>query len=411
MREVSIWCDEIIAFSSLSAIVERYIKRGFEVTIYTPRKNVAIAQQIFYDANVISIQSVDRKLYFVAYNIYLLFFVNNNFSGMFARVKLHKFGVWLYNLSRILKLFKLNPNSHIRFLNVFKVRKNVFASNRVISLSRISRPYLFNCKDLHHIAIMESWDHPVKAPWFISPRAALTWNKDLKQDIVNYQKISSVFYINPIKFSYIFSSQKYHLGERNEKLVKSHYKGDLKGISQEGLRKMIVYAMAYSEQNVDAFRGELEFVKLLAAVCVEHDFLFFVKPKPLNGGNGIKSQLSGLDGVMVGSSPIFDQGIDLLSKNYNAYRKRLLTNASLVIDCGSTFMIDASLHGCAVVKLEINAEGFSNSFDATKRNPHLKHLSELSYEFNGGRCELENLVLNYKNYDISKDIKLWLSNQ
>jgi hypothetical protein len=405
-RKISIWCDELVAFSTLSALIERYESREYKIYLYTPSKNVSIASEYYKDINIIPIEDVDKKILRIFYNFYLLFFADYGFSAMFARSQLHKFGIFLYSIAKFIKLHRLVLDVDRVFFKLFKISDNVFESTRIISLSRVSRPYLFNNVKLRHVAFVESWDHPVKAPWFLKPRIAMVWNKDLKNDIKKYQNIQSIYQVSPAKFNYIYFKQKYKLNASNELLIKDHYKKDEELINNAG--SFVTYAMAYSEKNKNAFKGELLFIEQLVEACSVLNMCLFIKPKPFGSGNAINKKFESYEKVIVGRSPLFAMGLDLISQNYNNYRKNILSKTELLVDCGSTFMLDAAIYKCSVVKLLLDFDGLSNAFDATRNNPHLKHLDSVSYKYNGDTLKLTELLKDYSKYDVSKELREWI---
>ena len=275
---------------------------------------------------------------------------------MFRRAQVHKFGRFSVFIAEILQFWLLFDNQKL-FNLLLPTKKWHFQSDFVISLSRVSRPYLFNDPSKKHVAIMESWDHPVKAPWFLFPRFTFTWNKQLGNDIAKFQGISRVRRISPLKFSYIQRKPKYHLPNELEAGLQKHYQQDIDDLA--GLKQpVIIYAMAFSEKNMDAFKGELKFVRQLVDACIGLDYHLFVKPKPLSKGTMLGEYFSKDTNVLVGREPYCDDGVDLLSANYISYRKSILHRSLLVLDCGSTFLFDAALHNTPVVKIDIVNGGF-----------------------------------------------------
>ena len=85
------------------------------------------------------------------------------------------------------------------------LKKKIFKSKNVLVITRCDNNHLLNSSYHNYFAIVESWDHPVKASFFFLPKKTFVWNDDLKEDVKNYQSYPDESIINtyPLKFRYL----------------------------------------------------------------------------------------------------------------------------------------------------------------------------------------------------------------
>lgn len=406
-KSISIWCDDIIGYVSVKPIINKYIDKGYKIHFYTRKDALTIAKFAFPEINIYAVQVIDSKFLNILHHLYRIFLTPDNFSWMFSEVvKPPLYGKFLCFISTSLKLYKFNSNFENLYNKFFRISRFKFPSDLVISFSRVSRPYLFNnCKK--HIAIVESWDHAIKEPWFFSPRAIMAWNQSIKSNLTKYQKIAPIKKIFPLKFSYIHNDLKL-LPESIEVSLEKHYRADINFIENNNY---ILYSVAFSDVNEEGAYGEFKFINELISVCGELGLFLFIKPKPFGNKGKLKENFQKFDNVYVGQVPLFDGGLELLSNSYNSYRKKLLKNSKILIDIGSTYLIDASLCGANVLMVKPIKKNYSPLFDKIFEDEnHLKgHLSDFShlwYEYNGDIHLLAEKIKS--NFSIAAEIKSWM---
>ena len=411
-KSVSIYCDEIIAYGTLISIVDRYQKKNYEIKIYTRHSNINIAKKIFERQTVISCKKIDQTYRFLLYNFFLLFLTDPKFSKLFARTQIHKFGRFLFKTSKILSLYRYIKSSEDLFLRFFSSKKEIFDTDLVISISRVSRPYLFTSCSKKHITVVESWDHINKSPWFISPRYTLCWNLEQKKLIKRYQSFNKISYIKPSKYNYLYFEAGHRLPSYMESKITIHYSRDRQFIDRNK-GKFVMYSMAFSEQNTLPFSGEIKLIYDLSIACMEKGLILFVKPKPLYKPSNqlLQNSLADLPNCFVGSAPLYDLGIDLISASYNNLRKEMLFNTYLLVDIGSSFLIDAAFSPSPAVRISVQSSNYSNLDEISNTNTHLMPLQKKSFFYNGHCSEFSFLFENISKFDISIFLKNYLTNK
>jgi hypothetical protein len=214
---------------------------------------------------------------------------------------------------------------------------------------------------------MESWDHPVKMPFLIYPDKCLTWNMDLRDDININQHLCSVVIFRPLKFKYIYDFNSSSETALFNQLRNKKYIDEIERLRG---KKYILYPATTSSLNPFAHKGEMQLIDKLCRTAQKCGVELYIKPKP-NGACGDYDEFSKFDNVTIGLYATNHDSQDLLELEYNIYRYLLLKQSYLVINVGTTFVLEAALAGVPVMQLILKEDCFDN-FSVYSRNSHIE---------------------------------------
>jgi hypothetical protein len=404
-KKLIIWCENINAMYSARWITRKYVKKNFEVFIYTLDENVGIARDYFEkDVIINSINSIDRRSLKFLHSLLALILVPNSFSSMFDRIRKNR-GLIAYSIGALKRPKFLSSNFNDIYHSIFSIFPNRLPTRFIISFTRPTKPYLLANNNIRHISIIESWDHPTKAPYFLKPTRCLAWNKPLGEDIRNFQKIHKISFIKPLKLNYITEYNKQSHIKLYKKL-NSKYQAELQKLDQS---KYVLYPTSTSSSNPVMHKGELLLIKHLLENCKADGFKLYIKPKP-NGPVGdydiFKKHISAIIG-MYSSKP---DNRDMLNDNYHIFRFLLLKRSHLVINAYTTFVLEAALADVPILQLKLLCSKFGKFSDLAK-NYHIQNYlypRKLIHNFEQENLNINNSVgdMRYTNY-----LKKWINNR
>ena len=411
-NSISFWCDTVVGFYSLKPVIIKYLKKNYKLYIYVEEKDMQIIRSyIGKNPNIefISIQSINNFL-LSALNYFLKhFFTNPNFSVMYSRISAFsrfKFYCKYFGIFFFFRNEKLNEN----FDKIFSLFKCKIKGNILISISRIKANHLLCTKNIKHISIMESWDHPVKCPYWHKPHVILTWNKFLKNDYKDVQKFrgTKISYIKPLKFRYINERLNCSVDTILSTITNPLYLEDLKVLQSDDY---FVYITTTSSLNKIAHEGEIKLIRQITKALELIGKKLYIKPKP-NGPTGdYDFLLNEFDNVYVGVYAFKPNFQDLFSEEYNSFRYLLLIYCSVVINFGTTFVLEASLLDKPIFQLDIDGE-FYGIFGDYSNNLHIKKylLGNFSFKVTCTEDILSALKLKEKKFmKYSENLKNWIS--
>ena len=411
-KNVTIWCDDAIGYLSASYLVEKYKNQNREIIIVTRASLVKTAESYFPQCVIKSREVYDSKLKNKIFHLYKLFFTDPLFAKPYRDVKTDLYGRLLCKISEIIRLYKIRQLTRILLFVFFRFcRHSKFDTSLVITFSRVSCPYLFFGQTIKHLHIVESWDHAYKEPWFLRPRRTMVWNSDIRDEVKQYQGITRFHRIKPLKFLYAGATRKRSYSTHNpdfEAAIEENYSRDM-GFIGKNIRKYIVYPLAFSDSNLDYVVGELRFLDHLVEAAMHVGVTVYLKPKPFGQNGLLSSKFSNHSNVFVGSEPLLNNGLDLLSPTYNHYRRSLLKNCLKVIDIGSSFVIDAAMAEADTILLKITTFGYSDKFDRRRIDlGHQRHFKDYWRETDGGIESLSAIIMQ-SNDKLTYKIRRWIS--
>lgn len=323
---------------------------------------------------------------------------------------LSKLYLYVFNKS-FLKLQNKNINKfYVRcssLLSIFSLSyKHQFTEDLLISFTRVSMPYIFSTKNINHISITESWDHPMRSPYFIVPDYCLTWNNYLKKDIKEYQNLSKVGLISPLKFRYINERAKQNIKQILEGIKKEEYINEITKIKN---KSYVLYPVTTSSVGFEHL-GELKLIEDLCIATKSVDQLLYIKPKP-NGPKGDYDIFKKYDHVIVGKYSSNIESDDMLDEEYHSFRYLLLYYSRSVVNAGTTFVLEAAMMKKPIIQLNLMTEKFGG-FRNYSQNIHLKKyiLNDLSFKYYGIPNELGNELANVK-MSYQKYLEDWIDNR
>lgn len=391
--------------------MQKYQKKNYYIYIYVYRKDIPILESYLDDPTGVEILSIDKinNFWLRSLNyIFKRFFTNPEFSEMYIRQRkkdrdglFHKYlGSFFY-----IKNDQINQE-YQKFFGIFS--KNL-QSRLLISISRIKANHLICSKNIKHIAIMESWDHAVKSPCWHEPDYLLTWNASLKKDYIEYQNFKTVkiSYIKPLKFRYIEERKKKTAAELENELSNRSFLSDLDMVKR---LSVVMYIPMTSSLNPTQHVGEMKLIDQLCQATEKLHKVLYIKPKPNGPVGDYDCFAERYSNVIVGTYATNPNSIDMLDEEYHTFRYLLLLNSDLIINYGTTFVLEAALMDKPILQLNLSTEDYGE-FGEYSKNLHIKRylLNENSVEVSTVD-EIMNILCGsaFKFESFSKEMKKWI---
>lgn len=408
-KKVAIWSENIFGLYSAKPVIEKYVAQGRQVfLIVREQDRETAAKYIGITAvRIKSIESLDSTPRRLLSRFIMPMISPLSFSPMFGRLQSKRRLSWGYILGITIAKFFSPAEINRTYSKVFSRFSGLLPAQFVISFTRVSKPYLLAGKGLKHIAIMESWDHPVKAPWYVMPNYVLTWNRDLRKDVRCYQNVGKVGYVIPLKFRYIAELEKLSEVEMLRRLSLT-YSEELSRVHR---REFVLYPTSTSSINAVDHPGEMELISDLVAATHEAGLFLYIKPKP-NGPIGDYDAFAKMRHVIVGRYSSDISAIDMLRDEYHVFRYLLLQRARVVINVGTTFVLEAALARTPIIQLDLRGGRFGN-FSSLSKNVHLqKYLLNLpTVPHAGDTQKLGQAILLKQGQAFGPLLREWLINR
>ncbi|MFT7248443.1 MAG: hypothetical protein ACI97P_001221 [Arcticibacterium sp.] len=353
-KEITIVIDFRIYYYLFEPVVDSFIERGVKVYLVCNKDIkdfISSKRQDLGCIEFVSLPVIKRKfrVHKVIHRILTIFFTRYDFSHQYAKrinqvtIKAKGMKRLLYFISRFVpKVANSNINAFTH--NAVRViSKNPFPTSTVLVGSLNASPELLCAKNLRVVTLMESWDHTVKIPNGYLSDKVIVWNKELRDDWVEYQNDKNVDWVYPLKLRYAIENiNKTGAWELNKK--------------EEG-KPMCVYAVASTRVFSVPQIVELE-RRLIADLCIATDkanWDLLIKPRPHGDLKEFDEFSESFQHVKVGymedaSSNPADY---YLNDEYNAIRFSEVLPARIVINCFTTFGLDAATAGIPVLQLDL----------------------------------------------------------
>lgn len=225
-------------------------------------------------------------------------------------------------------------------------------SRRVLAITRSDVRHILCAPDLDVVSLMESWDHPPKAPMGYQSDTAFVWNYAMENDWREFQGDSDVRIGYPFKLHYALEFQ----------TVSSRING------------VVLYPATFCERSDPLFfRAELALLEFISAATKRAGVYLIVKPKP----NGLPGEFDELiqhhPEVEIAPYKQSDGATGyFLDEAYNQERLELLERCDLVINLGTTFAIDAAVAGVPVIQLKLDDQTLFPELSQANRWVHLE---------------------------------------
>lgn len=367
-KEISILAELGTGLYAIKPIVEELSERDVSVYLYTISDNIEQAHVLLgidYE-NIYPIKKLVSHYYSRIDFILKQLLVNNNFSSQYKRINKSSNTI----LNFIIKLAILFPKPNQKNVNriyhsFWKLfnRKSFFKTKNVLYVTRGGITYPLNSYYHKVYTLVESWDHPVKSPFFTKSEIAYTWNNDLAITVKEYQGESNVVKCFPFKFRYI-----QELLERNVNVQTECIKKEIDFIHSN---PYILYICTYSSFSGEyLFENERKLIKQIIKMVGEEGEYLYVKPHP-HGKKEDFDFLKSVRNVRIGIPAIYSGFNYVFSDEEQFYKMLLLKNASVVINVGTTLVLEASFLNSNIIQIDLSNDfgGFSN----VSQNYHIKH--------------------------------------
>lgn len=379
-RGVSVVVDEPSSYFSVQPVVRRLKAHGRAVFVYVPPADVEAAAAWFPEAERVAAATVRgaRAVVMARVDFYLRqLLTGRRYSNLYRAY--NRFVIAGQPTPRRLAgaLLARLPGCPRRRINTVYTalwapahRRPVFATRTVLAVSRCHRPYLLAPRwhDVH--LLVDSWDHPVKAPFFARPRRVYVWNRDLARDVRTHQGVGDgVRTVFPFKFRYLLPSER-----RADDVVRSdRLRRELARIDAHR-RDYYLYVCTGSSlvRGGRYFDGERRLIAALAREAGRRGRRLFVKPYPFYDPREFDF-LRGLPAVHVcpGEIPGGRRFQSAFSDEQLHYKVRLIEGARATINVATTLVLEAALVNPAVAQIRIEDDVFGR-FGKWSRNHHVR---------------------------------------
>ncbi len=217
--------------------------------------------------------------------------------------------------------------------------ENVFPCRDLLCVTRIADAHLLCAAGLHVTSLVESWDHPSKAPLGHVSDLVFVWNEALVADWHLYQGDNDVRIGYPAKLAYALEHGRPTIDRADWR------------------HGTILYPATYSSFSATGlFEEELILIGALCRTAARAGLKIHLKPKP-NGRRGEFVHLVdehsnlevGEDGGVTGPTDYFP------TEDYNNRRLALLERCDAVFNLATTFALDSAAFGLPVFQIEVDA--------------------------------------------------------
>jgi hypothetical protein len=412
MRTIGIWCEHNFQIYSALPVINKYLENN-SIIVFTNKGNIDVFKELIDHPNI-KIESIQDYIYKPAVifkQLFEILLISENFSFVYKHMFVNNEKL----ITRIIrKVFFLKlPNNKVNksFLtmnNLFFKSKSIeryFKLDLMITFTKVHYAHLIPSIDkVKHINIMESWDHPMKFPYYLYPSFCLTWNSDLAKDTNEIQHLHRVKQIMPLKFRYLYD----YKDKNNEKLL-----ADIKDtvfydeIKLFENKKIVLYPTTTSSSGL-MHEGEMKLLSELCSFFEGTDYYFYIKPKP-NAPKGDYDIFKSYKNVIIGVYSNSNNSSDMLNPQYHKFRYLLLAKSEIVINSGTTFGLEAAIADKKI--LQLNIIGDYLGFGKFCKTYHLKkYVLSLTNVFNyrGNKNDFLNEIENC-NYIFSKELKHWIT--
>ncbi|AZQ44700.1 hypothetical protein [Nonlabens ponticola] len=414
-RTIGIWCEHNFQVYSAIPLIEKYTPKN-KVILFTKKQNVAEIRLRFNVSNL-KVQAIEPFVYKPAVlfkKFFELALVPVDFSYVYKNYHVGRDSKW-ESLVRKLFFLKLSGEKVNRlFVRCNKLlfgSKNInshFHLDLLISFTKVYYSHLIPSPDtLPHISIMESWDHPMKFPYYLKPSFNLTWNTDLANETRRVQSIDRVRKIEPLKFHYINKYSDMNVDMIISTISNKAYSSELSKLRD---KKIVLYPSTTSSAGLN-HEGEMKLIEELAEILINSSYQLYIKPKP-NAPSGDYAIFEKHPNVIVGIDSSSPNASDMLDEEYHMFRYALLNTVHTVINAGTTFALEASLVDKPIIQLVLD-EGKYLGFDEFCKTYHLSEYVltlDRTLHFPGPNPNEFQELISKREMTFSHQLKKWITN-
>ena len=413
-KTIGVWCEHNFQVYSALPIINKYVESN-SIVFFTNKSNLKVANELFDHPNV-QVKCIQNFAYKPAVffkKIFEILFVSENFSFVYKHEFVKKESLKSRALRKIFFLKLPNDKVNKSFLklnNLFFKNKSIekyFDLNLMITFTKVYYAHLIPSKDrVPHINIMESWDHPMKFPYYLFPNYSLTWNKDLARDTKRIQHLQKVKQIMPLKFKYLYECQNIETDRLLNNIKNTPFHDELINLLS---KKVILYPTTTSSANI-MHQGEMKLIKELCEVFDGSPYYLYIKPKP-NAPIGDYEIFKSYKNVIIGIYADSASGSDILNTNYNIFRYLLLKHSNIVINAGTTFALEAAIVDKKIIQLDLvggNYFGFAKWCKTYHLSKYVLSLNGV-FQFKGNNKTQLLKQVEEPNPIFCKELKKWIT--
>lgn len=405
VRSISVYIDTTIKFYAVRRIIVALFDRGYELIIYCPDSaRTTIQDSLGIDADYRNLNEVFRTNGFARKLHRLLMPIAIGRLGTYMS---HRYTV---KESRLLQLLRLMASALFVFCDKQGLNrrlecitslfaKNPFPTETVLVVSRAVEKVSFCAKGLKVITLQESWDHAFKQPVGYCSDLVICWNDWSATTWQEFQGDTKIIRGFPEKIDYAISQ--YNKAPE-----------ELKKLSR------VLYPLTFcSESSAAMFEEEKVLIRMLAASLSSKGIELYVKPKPNSHLGELDELEQAHSNVVIGKYNQSSQDTYTLTEQYNSTRVDEIRQSEVVVNLGTTFGLDASALGQAVIQLKVNDVVEFRELSKLADYEHLRMVfyknERLLYEVDSTESigalvsEIES-VRNFKGIEYSEYLNDWL---
>lgn len=370
MEGVSVVSCSLIAFHAAEPFVAELLRRGVEVWVYAPAKfhDRILSLQPRLGSRLLVYEDLLRRRRWALWlhRGLTIGHTPQTFSKMYGHrflgpILAHRRPLVRWGVKALRSLIVEWPAAEVnrRLTDAIAYFGGIsFPTKKVLVVTRVTVPHLL-CSRAHEVhTLMESWDHPQKAPVGYASRRVYVWSEALATDWRMYQGDQNVVVGYPLKLRYALEGGVGEVGEL------------------EWRQRRVLYPATYSSYSDPAFfRDELAILDELCVAAAEAGLSVVVKPKP-NGPRGDFESLAKRHGhvELAGDGGAAGPDQYFLDEAYNHGRLELMRRCDAVVNLGTTFGLDAAAYGLPVLQLWIEDRRL---YPGVTRNLEFEHLQHL----------------------------------
>jgi hypothetical protein len=233
---------------------------------------------------------------------------------------------------------------------------NPFPSRRVVVVSMTNVPHLLCARDQERITLVESWDHPTKQPAGYVTHKVIAWNQDLVNDWTRFQGPAEGIVGYPLKLRYALVND-----------------WGSKGTTP----RVAMYAAATSSLTPYPgwFYEECQLIEEVCEATRRAGWRLLIKPKPNGRVGDFDDFQQRFPHVTIGAYRDARNTTDYyLDAEYNRVRFSELAACDLLINWGTTFVLDAAAAGTPILQLDLRESLKYSHLAEDFANRHLQYL-------------------------------------
>lgn len=383
------------------------------ITLFTNKVNIKLIESSsdFSDFRIVEIEDYHKSWHTYLRLILEAILVPKDFSSVYQYNSGLKDSWWIFfkiqkHIAKHSNLNKINK----RVAKVFQILNNIICPIKhkyslIYCFTKVYYVGALHRVGTRHISIMESWDHPMKFPYFFDPEYSYVWNFNLRIDEHKFQGISNHKQIKPLKFDYINTYKKLTLEEIFSLLKKTEYSSEVNRLKD---KNFILYPTTTSSNGLE-HEGEVELIKLLANDLLKFGIEVYIKPKP-NGNTGDYDDLKAKN-LLIGKYSTDSISSDMLKWDYHMFRYFLIRRSLCTINVGTTFGLEVAYAGAPLIQLKLEGTRFGG-FKEFVQTYHLeRYVLSLNnvLKYSGEGFESDDFYNLKKKFNVSKELAMWIS--